>query len=160
MIFFQHIFFHISSPTNLLLVFLEKNDIHAFLMLSTITKISLSAGSFGFLVSHRDDFENNRLLYIPLSCAYALSGYFIAYYHEHMFLDSLIFLPIIIYEYNNLIKKHSPLVYVISLAHSAYCNFYITFIIGIFLMVWFVLDNHQTIRVFLRMQIIFVLKIK
>ncbi len=118
--FFPMYFYYISAPINLMVGILNKDDI-AFFMHITIIRIIASSGTFAFFLTKRYQSSANRIFIIPLSCAYALSGYICGYYHESMWLDSYMIFPIIMYGYYRLIEQKKPAVYILSLVYSAVC---------------------------------------
>ena len=148
--FLSTYFFYLASPLNLFLVFIDKSDILSFITFTIIIRLSLSAGTFGLYLSRKTESGQNGIIIIPLSCAYALSNFMLAYYHESMWLDSFVIFPIIMLGYDRLIKEHKPALYTVSLAIAAYFNFYVIYIIGFFLCLWFVLDNHKSFKDFIK----------
>ena len=142
-------FYYLVSPVNLLVVLVDRTDILGFITFTIIIKLSISAGTFGFFLSRQnEEFENNVLL-IPFSCAYALCNFMLAYYHESMWLDSFVLFPIIMYGYKKLMKEHKPAIYILSLAVAAFLNFYIVYIMGLFLCLWFIIDDHVSFKGFI-----------
>ena len=139
-------FFYLASPSNLLIYFIDKSDIQVFITFSIIIKISLSAGTFCYFLSRK---EGDGIINIPFSVAYALGNYILAYYHESMWLDSFMIFPIIMLGYERLIRDKKPVLYIVSLALCAYCNFYIIYLIALFLCLWFVLDEYESIKDFI-----------
>ena len=147
----------LSSPINLLVVFVDKYSIRDFINFSIAIRIILSAGSFGYFISRRNKEDSYIFYNIALSCAYALSGYIIGYYNQSMWLDAYVIFPIIMYGYDKLIKERKPLVYIISLVITAYCNFFMVFMIGIFLILWFLLDDHESVNRFFKDLLYFII---
>ncbi|MBR6403565.1 MAG: YfhO family protein [Eubacterium sp.] len=148
--FLSTYFFYLASPINLFLMFIDKSDILSFITFTIIIRLSLSAGTFGFYLSKKTESEKNGVIIVPLSCAYALSNFMLAYYHESMWLDSFVIFPIIMLGYDRLIKERKPALYAVSLSMAAYFNFYMVYIIGFFLCLWFVLDDHKSFKFFLK----------
>ncbi len=153
-------FYYLASPINLLVVFFSETGLIGFLNMSVAIKSAISAGTFAFYLQHiysrgnnsDDEAEHdsvNSIAIIPLSCAYALSGYICGYYHEIMWFDSYMIFPLIMYGYSCLIRDKKPYLYILTLAFSAYCNFYMTFIIAVFLILWFFIDNYDSWHDFL-----------
>lgn len=69
---------------------------------------------------------------------YALSGYLAAYSWNIMWLDNIAVLPIILLGLERLVWKGTPYLYCISLAFSILTNFYISIMVCIFLLLYFV----------------------
>ena len=148
-------FYYLSSPFNLFVVFVEKNHIRAFINIIIFLRIVLSASSMSvYLSSKRVTDEKTQVFIIPLSCAYALSGYIFGYYHESMWLDSYMIFPVILLGYDRMIKNRKPMLYILSLVYSCVCSFYMTFMIGVVLVLWFILDEHESVRGFFKNAII------
>ncbi len=152
--FFPMYFYYISAPINLMVGILNKDDI-AFFMHITIIRIIASSGTFAFFLTKRYQSSANRIFIIPLSCAYALSGYICGYYHESMWLDSYMIFPIIMYGYYRLIEQKKPAVYILSLVYSAVCSFYITYMIALFLVLWHLFEYKGYIKEYLKNTIYF-----
>ena len=150
-------FFVVSSPLNFLCVFFEKSDLRSFINVTILLRIVFSAFTFGFYISRRSDTDSNKLYMIPLSCAYALSGFILGFFHESMWLDSYCILPIILYGYQRMVKDKKPHIYILSLVLSSLCNFFMTFMIGIFLVLWFFLDDFDSFKDFLKKSSTFVI---
>ena len=146
-------FYYISSPFNLLVVFFE--DMNTFISIGVAFKVVFSAGAFGYFISHRKGEVSNSLFFVALSCAYALSNYVCGYYYEIMWLDPLMVFPLIMCGYDKLINQRKPALYVIALGYSLYCNYYLSYIICLFLVLWFLLDNHENIKKFLKDGVLF-----
>ncbi|SNU07149.1 Uncharacterized membrane protein YfhO [Lachnospiraceae bacterium] len=137
-------FYYISSPLNLLVYFIDKSDIDGFICILVAVKTIISSGTFGYFLSRKNGFVCNSVFYVALSCAYALSNYMSGYYLDLMWLDTIMVFPLIILGYNRMIKEHKPMLYIISLAYSLFCNYYISYIVCVFLIIWFLIDDHKS----------------
>ena len=142
--------YSISSPLYFLVVFVDKYDVRSFLNITIALRIILSAGTFGFFISKRNKESSYNFFNICLSCAYALSSFIIGYYNQCMWLDSYALFPIIMLGYDKLKNEKKPYLYIISLVLTAFCNFFMVFMIGIFLVLWFMLDNHESFDKFFK----------
>ena len=143
-------FYYLASPINLLVVFLEKGDIRSFINITIFLRIIFAAGAFSCFLSKKFSDSNKRIYIIPISIAYALSGFVYGYYHESMWLDSYMVFPLIMLGYDRLLKEKKAGLYIISLVYSSLCSFYMTFMSGLFLVIWFLLDNHENKKKFVK----------
>ena len=153
--FLSSYFYYIASPINLLVVFFDKSNLNSFISLTIAIRIVFCSGTFGLFVSKCSLFsektENDNVWFdVVLSCAYALSNYICAYMYEIMWLDSLVVFPLILLGYDIFVRKNDPLLYVVSLAYSLYCNYYISYMICAFLVLWFIVDRHESFKRFLK----------
>ena len=145
--FMPSYFYYIASPINLLVVFIDRSNLQSFISITIALRIVMSAGTFGFFLSRRNDCIENSPVYIAFSCGYALSNYMCGYYYQIMWLDSLVIFPLIILGYCKL-KDNKPILYVLSLAYSLFCNYYISYIICIYLVLIFLFDKYKNIKEF------------
>ena len=143
-------FFSLASPINLLLVFVPENNVCTFINFSIVLRVVFSAGSMGFYLLKRKEDRKDTICIIALSIAYALSGYILGYYNQIMWLDSYAIFPLIMYGYRKLMDDQSPYIYVLCLVYSCLCNFYLTYVIGLFLVLAFLVDRHKSIKEFFR----------
>lgn len=97
-------------------------------------------------------FDHRILIF---STCYALSNYMIGYSWNVMWLDSIALFPLILLGMDYLIKKNDGRLYCVTLFLSLYCNFYISFMTCIFLIIWYLLYRHKSIKLFLKKGFIF-----
>ncbi len=135
--------YYMASPLNLLVVFCTRRGIIGFMSLLIAFKISLSAAAFGYYLSRRRDKITNNFLITALSLGYALNNYMTSYYWNIMWQDCIMVLPLIILGYERLMRKKDPRLYALALFYSMFCNYYISFIICIFLVLWFLAHEHK-----------------
>ena len=147
--------YYISSPLNLLVCLFEKKDISSFISFTIALKIVLSAGTFGYFISRRNGCINNKSFYVALSCCYALSTYICSYYFQTMWLDCIVIFPIIMLGYERMINERKFVLYTLSLAFSLVCNYYLSFMICVFLCLWFLIDEYKEMKEFLKKAIRF-----
>ncbi len=140
--------YYLSSPLNLLILFGKKASLNMIVSWIIVLKISLTGlAATIYFVSRSHKYDKSVLIF---STAYALCNYMVGYSWNVMWLDSIALLPIILLGFDQLVKKRDCKVYCLSLALSLFCNFYISFMICLFLVLWFICydfeDNRQFIR--------------
>lgn len=137
--------YYLASPLNWLLVLWPKGYVIEFMTITIWVKISL-AGLFFFwyvrerfnLVGKDGNYHLSTVLpALVFSTAYAFSGFIATYSWNIMWMDSIALAPLIILGLELLVKKNKPALYYVSLATSILCNFYISLIICIFLVLYF-----------------------
>ncbi|UQS85296.1 YfhO family protein [Apilactobacillus apisilvae] len=128
--------YYLMSPLNLIIAILPKSFMNGSIMLITLLKYGLSGLSFGYLIKTKK-VKNN--LTIPIfATSYAMNGWIIANQLNIIWLDAMIILPIIILGIDNIIKKNSYKVYLISLTAIIIINYYMAFMICIFSCTYFI----------------------
>ena len=126
--------FFISSPINLLVKFVPKNELHRFMNVLVTLKLSLCAftSCVYFHCCHK---KLSKLERIILSVMYAFCGFGMLYYQNHMWLDMMFLLPLLMLSIDILFKKGNNIPYIIFVSLMMYNNFYIFFMIAIFVLV-------------------------
>lgn len=163
--FLPTFFYYLASPINLFVVFVDKSDIRSFINVSIFIRMTLSAMTMAMYLEKKvdgvavssdenekseiDSDKDFKALYIvPISIAYALSAFVFGYYHESMWLDSYMIFPLIMLGYEKLTRDRKPLLYILCLVYSSICSFYMTFMIGGFLVLWILIDRHYSLKEF------------
>lgn len=77
-------FYYLSSPFNLLLVFVNQNNILLFMTILTILKLSLSGLTMYVYMSNK--FKKNDITILSFSLLYSFMGYNLNYFLEIMWL--------------------------------------------------------------------------
>lgn len=149
--------YYLSSPFNYLFLLFGKEDIPTVFTIIIALKLSLSASSMAYFLSYKDaklvdgSYENGKSrnpVIIGIALAYALSNYVIGYNWNIMWLDCIMIFPLIILGFKRLMEDGNPKLYVLSLFYCLYCNYYIGFIVCLFLVLWFFAYNHRRIKMF------------
>lgn len=138
--------YYLACPLNYLLILFKAEDLAAVISAFICIKIVISAATFGYYLSRREGEIENKFSITGFSVAYALSGYMCGYYWNAMWLDSILVFPLIILGLNKLMTGKSPILYISALFFSLFCNFYITFMICIFLVLWFFTYDFENVK--------------
>lgn len=131
--FIRNLYNYLSSPFNILLLPFKDNLSTGFSLLIAIKAILASTTICYYLTKN----IKNSILSIPISISYGFSSYYIAYHWNIMWLDGMIFLPLIILGLEKIIKENKSLLYIITLSISIFSNYYIGYMICIFTFIYF-----------------------
>lgn len=140
--------YYLMSPFNLLLLIFGKEQITMVACFLMCLKIALTAVCMVHFLSWKDGEKKRNFLIVAVSVAYALSNYVIAYNWNTMWLDCIMIFPLIMLGFGRMMEAKDPKLYVISLFYALYCNYYIGYIICLFLVLWFFVYKHKNIRRF------------
>ena len=99
-------------------------------------------------LSYKDGEKKRNLIIVAIAISYAFSNYVVGYFWNSMWLDCLIALPLIMLGFKRLVEEKDIKLYVLSLFYALYCNYYIGYIICVFLVLWFITYNHKSIKNF------------
>ena len=114
--------YYLSSPLNLILFLFSQKQ----LPIAIFIVISLKIGTIGltsFYYWNKNSRKQKQMCALAASSAYALSGYVVANYFNLMWLDSLIFLPLLINAIDQILKHEKSHLILITFA-LWFTNFY------------------------------------
>ena len=134
--FYRNFLNYLSSPFNILLFLFKKENIVMAFSIIIGFKAVCAATSMSYYL--KKTFKKDSMLISVFGILYAFSGYFCAYYWNIMWLDGIVFLPIIMLGINKIVEKEKPLLYIFSLALMLFTNYFIGYMICIFSVLYFI----------------------
>lgn len=129
--------YYLSSPFSFLTVLFPDHHITEALLTIILLKIGSIGATTSFYLS-RIRPRADKIAVVTFSTIFAISSYVIVYGHNLMWLDALIWLPLIVYGLEELIKKRRFKLFVVSLAMGVMANFYIGYMLCIFVVIYFI----------------------
>lgn len=138
--------YYLSSPFNLLILLFSKTHINVAMTLIIGLKLCSSSTTMCYMLTR---FSGKKdVTAVICGVCYAFSNYVIGYYWNIMWLDVLILAPLVVLGLHNLIDKKDARLYIVTLFMALFCNFYIGFMLCIFLVLWFLLYPHRGVKAF------------
>ena len=128
--------YYLASPLHWLAFLFPQSHLMEFMSYLVIVKVGLCGLTFCYYL--RKHFQTEAVTTVMFAVFYALSGYMAAYNWNIMWLDCVILFPLIIWGLERLVKEGKPIFYCIMLALCIFSNFYISIMICIFLVLYFV----------------------
>ncbi len=128
--------YYISSPLNIILCFFKQEHIIEAILCLNIIKIGLAGTTMAIYLLKVTKLKNYQI--IALSVMYALMSYNIIYSQNIMWLDGVIYLPLVMLGLEKIIKEQKYNVYLIFLSLAIFSNFYIGYMIGVFGVLYFI----------------------
>jgi Predicted membrane protein len=126
--------YYLMSPLNFIVCFFSIENLSNAVLIITLIKIGLSGLTMNiFLLSKKKCYST-----LIFSTSYALMAYNIVYQQNIMWLDGVLLLPIIILGLERILEHKSPFIYIIFLAGGLITNYYIGFMICIFVCIYFI----------------------
>lgn len=133
--FYRNFLNYLSSPFNIVLfLFKKENIVMAFSCIIGL-KVIFASGMMSIYL--KKTFKKDGVLLTIFSVLYAFSGYFCSYYWNIMWLDGMVFLPLIILGINKLVDDEKPIFYTIFLSIMLIANYFIAYMICIFTVMYF-----------------------
>lgn len=137
--------YYLASPFNVLLVLFPETLLAEGILVITLLKNALTAFLFAFCVQY---VYRQKSRWIPLAAiSYSLMMYLLAYSWNIMWLDCVMVLPLVIMSFERLMRTGKFLPYILSLGYALYANYYIGFMVCVFLVIYYVawlLRNKRT----------------
>lgn len=128
--------YYVSSPFSLLTLLFPNEAMPLCVTLLTVLKVGFAGLSFAIYGTRQ--FRLKGIAIVAFSCAYALMGYNIAYSMCLMWLDAVIWLPIILLGIEKIITVKRWELFVASLFMCLISNYYISYMVILFSALYFV----------------------
>jgi len=138
--------YYLSSPLNLFLVLLPKTALPMGFSWLLVLKISLTGLTTAAFFIHRSNKKNWKVLLF--STSFALSNYIIGYSWNIMWMDAILMFPLILIGFDKLMEEEDGRMYAVCLTLAMIGNYYIAFMICIFLVFWFLFYHHKSVKSF------------
>lgn len=130
--------YYLASPVYWFAVLCPQSLLIEYMTFFCVVKIGLCGMTFAFYLSRR--FQTKDLRIVWFSVFYALSGFVAAYNWNHMWLDCLWLAPLVILGLEELVKNGRYRLYCISLCAAIFTNYYLSIMLCIFLVLYFLLQ--------------------
>lgn len=126
-------FFFLASPFSFLVVFVDKADMLLFMNILALLKIAL-AGTTAATFLRRAFPDLSTIAGVALSSAYALCGFTMLFYQNIIWLDMVWSFPLLLWSFLHLSEKKKPLFFILMLSLSMVINYYIGYMVVVFLL--------------------------
>ncbi len=127
---------YLSSPVGALIALVSGHEnIPEAIGVMVLVKNALASSCFAYYL--KKSFGKNDFTVSAFGLMYAFCGFFIAYYWNIMWIDAMYLLPLIILGIEKIIKERKCTLYILSLAFSFFSNYYMSYMICIFAVLYF-----------------------
>ena len=133
--FLGNFYNYLSSPFSLIILLFGHKNITEAISCMIMLKAVFSAGTFTYYI--KKSLGQHSAITAGFGILYAFCGYFVAYYWNLMWLDAMVFFPLVILGIEKIIKKGKPALYCISLAVIMFSNYYMAYMVCIFSVLYF-----------------------
>ncbi len=128
--------YYIASPLSYLVCLFPQDRIQEFLLVLFMIKAALCGFSMGFYL-HKHSENKNKLTVIAFSILYAVSAYCVVQQSNTMWIDAVMWLPLVAFGIEELVKFGRYKCFVIFLALTLASNFYIGYMVCIFVLLYY-----------------------
>ncbi|MBR6335222.1 MAG: YfhO family protein, partial [Clostridia bacterium] len=134
--FLGNYFNYLSSPWAIIMLIFGHKNMPEAIAAMIFVKAVCSAGSFTLFLKKsqgRHDFTT-----AAFGLLYSMCGYFVAYYWNVMWIDAMVYFPMVMYGIEKIVNKRRPGVYIVSLALTLISNYYMGYMTCIFSVLFFI----------------------
>ena len=128
--------YYLCSPFNLLLFFITKAGIVEYTSYMVVLKTGLAGLTMAYYLCRKFDTRSVSAAFFAM--AYGLSGYMAAYSWNIMWLDCIWLAPLVLLGLELLVEENKGLMYCITLTLSILTNYYISIMLCMFLVLYFI----------------------
>ncbi len=128
--------YYLASPLNVLLVLFPQAHLTEGILVITLLKNALCAAGFAACVQYL--YRKRNAVTVIVAVMYSLALYTLAYSWNLMWLDGLVLLPVVVLCFERMLREGKWLGYVLALALALFSNYYIGFMLCVFLVLYFI----------------------
>jgi len=126
---------YLGSPFNLIILLFGQENITEAVSCLILLKVSFASTFFAYYLKKSNNVNN---LSLPaFGILYGFCAYFLAYYWNIMWLDAMVFFPIVILGVERIINKRKFMLYTVALFLIMISNYYMAYMTCIFLVIYF-----------------------
>ncbi len=129
--------YYLMSPLNLLILLFPISKLPSVLAIITILKYGFSGLTFSYLLIKTG--KINSFLNVAFSTTYAFMGWMVANQLNILWLDGVILLPLVFLGLQKIMHGQSKALYIIALTAILIINYYIAWMIAIFISAYIIL---------------------
>lgn len=126
--------YYLASPLNILLLFFSEKYLTEAILIITLLKIGAAAASFTAMAQYL--YRRRTSSMVAVGILYALCGYMLAYSWNIMWLDVVALMPAVVLAMEHMLRTGKITPYAVLLALALFCNYYIGFMLCVFLVLY------------------------
>ncbi len=127
--------YYLSSPFSLLAAFFSQEKMPICIFIIAMLKIGTAGLTFAVFITNAS--KKCDLTTVLFSCSYALATYPLFYSMNIMWLDGVVWLPIVLLGIERVLDKKSPVVFIFAFTAALYSNYYTAYMTAIFTVIYF-----------------------
>lgn len=130
--------YYVASPLSWIVNFFDLEHLSDGIWLLTVLKIGLCGLTFSYFLEAEFRTQKGDLYTILFSVCYALMSYNMIYSVSLMWIDGVIMLPLILTGIERMLRGQRGIFYLVSFTILFYSSFYISYMVGIFSVMYLV----------------------
>ena len=128
--------YYLMSPLSYIVALFSEEKITLAILIITLIKSGLSGATMAFFLKNSAP-NINKNATLLFSTMYALCSYSVVYVSNTMWIDALIWLPLVIYGLEQIFYKKKYGIFIIALSMSIVSNFYTGYMICLFVIMYY-----------------------
>ncbi len=128
--------YYVASPFSYIVCLFPAEKILDALLLIFLLKAGIAGFNFGYYL-HSISSKTNKTVVVTFSVLYALTAYAVVQQHNSMWIDALMWLPLLTLSIEQMIKNKKYKLFVVMLALTLMSNFYIGYMTCIYVAAYF-----------------------
>lgn len=128
--------YFLASPFSLIVLLFPSSMMSTALLVMTLVKVAFEGLTFSLYIKYVH--KNINIFTVLFALMYALMCYVMVYFLNIMWLDGLIFMPLILIGVHKIIETKKIKFFIIFLTIMFISNFYLSYMIGIFTFMYFI----------------------
>lgn len=133
--FLGNYFNYLSSPLNIIIFLFDRVQMPLYITTLVALKAALSAAAMTYYL--KKSRNANSYFSAAFGVLYAFCGYFLAYYWNIMWIDSMYLLPLLVLGIETIINKGDCRLYIAALCIQFFSSYYIAYMCCIFAVLYF-----------------------
>jgi uncharacterized membrane protein YfhO len=129
--------YYLASPLSFIILLFDRANITEALVVLTAVKIGLAGLSMSYFLFK--SYSSDKISSTIFGTMYALMGFSIVYSFNLMWLDGIYMLPVVLLGIEKLLHQNRYLLLIISLTITFTSNFYISYMVGLFAILYFLI---------------------
>lgn len=128
--------YFLASPFSLIVLLFPSSMMSTALLVMTLVKVAFEGLTFSLYIKYVH--KNINIFTVLFALMYSLMCYVMVYFLNIMWLDALIFMPLILIGVHKIIETKKIKFFIIFLTIMFISNFYLSYMIGIFTFMYFI----------------------
>lgn len=137
--FIAMIGYYIASPLNWLTLLIPIKYVREAMAVFMMIKIGCASLFMAIFLKHV--YRRNDLSLVAFGCCYAFCDFFMGYYWNIIWLDSVALLPLVALGVYCVVHEKRYKLYIVSLAIAFVSSYYIGYMICVFVLLWFIVQS-------------------
>ncbi|MBR5273161.1 MAG: YfhO family protein [Clostridia bacterium] len=126
---------YLGSPFNVIVLLFGQENVTEAISCLILLKVAFASTFFAYYLKKSN--KVNNLSLPAFGVLYGFCAYFLAYYWNIMWLDAMVFFPLVILGVERIINKRKFMLYIVSLFFIMISNYYMAYMTCIFLVIYF-----------------------